>query len=164
MPSKQAQVAVERTGIPDIVQEALKTLPKEVQKQIKLLYGFRDLAGERWGYFLGRRMTQANMNDQTKEERKKVREVRKEITDNLEEYIRTSDLDTYVAKVKALKDAREVVSKKSKPFREKISPIAKAQKYLDTVAIPDALKELGTPVQPRFSLSKWITKAMKSEK
>ena len=146
------------------MQEVVKTLPKEVQQQIKLLYGFRDLAHERWGYFLGRRMKQAEMSDATKVERKKVSEIRKEIADNLETYIQNSDLDTYVSKTKELKDAREVVKKKSKPFRQKINPIAKAQKYLDTVAIPDALKELGKPVQPRFSLSKWITDAMKSEK
>ena len=140
------------------------TIPKEVEQEITMLRGFRDLVGERWGYFLGRRMTQADMNEKTKEERKGVREIRKEITDNLEEYIKNADLDTYLSKQKALKDAREVVSKKAKPFREKISPLSKAQRYLDTVAIPDALKELGTPVQPRFSLSKWIADAMKSEK
>ena len=129
-----------------------------------MLRGFRDLVGERWGYFLGRRMTQADMNEKTKEERKTVSTIRKEIADNLEEYIKTSDIDTYLSKTKNLKDAKEVVSKKSKPFREKINPLSKAQRYLDTVAIPDALKEIGTPVQPRFSLSKWITDAMKSEK
>ena len=143
---------------------ALEKLPKEVQQEVTMLRGFRDLVGERWGYFLGRRMTQADMNEKTKEERKNVREIRKDITDNLEEYIKTSDIDTYLSKTKELKGAREVVSKKAKPFREKINPLTKAQRYLDTVAIPDALKEIGTPVQPRFSLSKWITDAMKSEK
>lgn len=143
---------------------ALEKLPKEIQQEVTMLRGFRDLVGERWGYFLGRRMTQAELNDKTKEERKAVREIRKDITDNLEGYIKNSDIDTYLSKTKDLKGAREVVSKKAKPFREKINPLSKAQRYLDTVAIPDALKELGTPVQPRFSLSKWITEAMKSEK
>jgi len=32
------------------------------------------------------------------------------------------------------------------------------------VAIPDALKELGTPITPRFSLSKWIGDAIASAK
>lgn len=139
-------------------------VPKEVEQELTLLRGFRDLVGERWGYFLGRRMTQVDMNEKTKEERKGVREIRKEITDNLEEYIKNADIDTYLSKQKSLKDAREVVSKKAKPFREKINPLRKAQRYLDTVAIPDAMKELGTPIQPRFSLSKWVTDAMSAEK
>ena len=109
-------------------------------------------------------MTQAEMNEATKAERKKVTEIRKEIRDNLEEYIKNSDIETYLKNLKALKEARELVSKKAKPFREKISPLRKAQKYLDTVAIPDALKELGTPVQPRFSLSTWVKEAMQTEK
>ena len=153
MPSKTAQVVV----------------PKEVEQELTMLRGFRDLVGERWGYFLGRRMTQTEMNDATKVERKKVSGIRKEIAGNLDaliagETILEDFISSYNTKQAELKTAREVVSKKSKPFREKISPIAKAQKYLDTVAIPDALKELGTPVQPRFSLSKWIDNAMKSEK
>ena len=139
-------------------------IPKEIQKEITLLRGFRDLVGERWGYFLGRRMTQAELNDKTKGERKKVTEIRKEIRDNLEDYIKSSDIDTYLQKRKALKDASEIVTKKAKPFREKINPLRKAQKYLDVVAIPDALKELGTPIQPRFSLSKWVKTAMQTEK
>ncbi len=139
-------------------------IPKEIQQELSLLRGFRDLAGERWGYFLGRRMTQAELSDATKAERKKVTEIRKEISDNLEDYITNSDLTTYTKKTKSLKDAREVVSKKAKPFREKISPLSKAQKYLDNIAIPDALNELGTPVQPRFSLSTWVKDAMQTEK
>jgi len=142
----------------------LAQLPKEIQQEIKLLRGFRDLASERWGYFLGRRMKQTEMSDATKTERKKVTEIRKEISDNLEDYITNSDLTTYKKKTKALKDAREVVTKKAKPFREKINPLSKAQKYLDNIAIPDALKELGTPVQPRFSLSTWVKDAMQTEK
>ena len=139
-------------------------IPKEVQKELSLLQGFRDLVGERWAYFLGRQMTQAEMNDKTKEERKTVTKIRKEINDNLEDYIKSSDIDTYLQKRKNLKDASEIVTKKAKPFREKISPLRKAQAYLDVVAIPDALKELGTPIQPRFSLSKWVKNAMQTEK
>ena len=139
-------------------------IPKELQKEITLLRGFRDLVGERWGYFLGRQMKQAELNDKTKTERKKVTEIRKEIRDNLEDYIKSSDLDTYLQKRKLLKDASEIVTKKAKPFREKINPLRKAQKYLDVVAIPASLKELGTPITPRFSLSKWISKAMQAQK
>ena len=140
-------------------------MPKEIQQEVKLLRGFRDLVGERMGYFLGRRMKQSEMNDATKTERKKVSEIRKEITgENLETLITNGDVVNYKKHLKSLKDAREVVSKKTKPFREKINPLSKAQKYLDNVAIPDALKELGTPVQPRFSLSNWVKNAMQTEK
>lgn len=138
-------------------------VPEEVQQELTMLRGFRDLVGERWGYFLGRQLTQADMNEKTKAERKAVNEIRKNITgENLEKLITDSDIETYQNHLKELKNAREVVAKKSKPFRAKISPLRKAQKYLDMVAIPDALKELGSPVQPRFSLSKWITDAMKN--
>ena len=138
-------------------------VPEEVQQELTMLKGFRDLVGERWGYFVGRRVKQSEMNDATKTERQAVNTIRKNITgDNLQKIIADGDITTYQNHLKELKEAREVVTKKSKPFREKISPLRKAQKYLDMVAIPDALKELGTPVQPRFSLSKWVSDAMKA--
>jgi len=128
-----------------------------------LLRGFRDLVGERWGYFLGRRLTQTEMTEKTEAERKAVAEIRKAIIgDNLKTIIAKADITTYETKLSEMKSARETLNKVAKPFREKISPLAKAQRYLDNVAIPDALKELGTPVQPRFSLSKWIGDAIAS--
>jgi len=141
---------------------ATATIP--VEQEITLLRGFRDLVGERFGYFLGRRLTQQEMNEKTEAERKAVAEIRKEISKNLETYIKNADVKTYMAKKGALKTASETLSNVAKPFREKISPLAKAQRYLDNVAIPDALKELGTPVQPRFGLSKWINDALASAK
>jgi len=133
--------------------------------ELKLLRGFRDLVAERMGYFLGRRLKQQEMTEATKTERGEVHEIRKEITgENLENIIANSDIEGYKDVLKRLKSAREVVTKKAKPFREKISPLAKAQKYMDNVAIPDALKELGTPVQPRFSLSKWVSDAIETAK
>jgi len=103
------------------------------------------------------------MTEKTEAERKAVAEIRKAITgDNLKTIISKADVKTYESKLSEMKSARETLSNASKPFREKISPLAKAQRYLDNVAIPDALKELGTPVQPRFSLSKWIGDAIAS--
>jgi len=103
------------------------------------------------------------MTEKTEAERKAVAEIRKTITgDNLKTIIAKADVKTYESKLSEMKSARETLSNASKPFREKISPLAKAQRYLDNVAIPDALKELGTPVQPRFSLSKWIGDAIAS--
>ena len=101
--------------------------------------------------------------EKTEAERKAIAEIRKAITgDNLKTIIAKADVKTYESKLSEMKSARETLSNASKPFREKISPLAKAQRYLDNVAIPDALKELGTPVQPRFSLSKWIGDAIAS--
>jgi len=142
-----------------------QTVALPVEEEVKLLRGFRDLVGERYGYFMGRRLTQQEMTEKTEAERKAVAEVRKDITgDNLKTIIANADIKTYETKLSEVKSARETLSKVSKPFREKISPLAKAQRYLDNVAIPDALKELGTPVQPRFSLSKWLETAIASQK
>jgi hypothetical protein len=35
---------------------------------------------------------------------------------------------------------------------------------MDNVAIPDSLKELGYPVEPRFSLSEHVKKALESQR
>jgi len=114
---------------------------------------------------LGRRLTQAEMTEKTEAERKAVAEIRKDIIgDNLKTIISKADIKTYETKLSEIKTARENLSKVAKPFREKITPLAKAQRYLDNVAVPDALKELGTPVQPRFALSKWINDALASAK
>jgi len=136
-----------------------------VDQELKFLRGFRDLVAERFGYFMGRRLTQQQMTEKTDTERKAVAEVRKTITgDNLKAIIAKGDIKTYETKLSALKTAREALSTASKPFREKISPLAKAQKYIDNVAIPDSLKELGKPVQPRFVLSEWINDALVAQK
>jgi len=105
------------------------------------------------------------MTEKTVAERKAVAEARKTITgDNLKEIIANKNVEGYEKGLASVKSAREAFNKVAKPFRAKISPLAKAQRYLDSVAIPDALKELGTPVQPRFSLSKWIGDALESAK
>ena len=142
--------------------DTVMELPVEVQEELSNLRGFRDLIGERWGYWFGRKMKQQEMSEATKEERKAVSEIRKGI--KIEEFIQNSDLDGYNAKMKEIKEAREVVTKKAKPFLEKISPLSKAVRFLDSVAIPDALKQLGTPVQPRFSLSEFIAKQLEQQK
>jgi len=147
-------------------QASTTQVPKiSAEQELTLLRGFRDLVGERWGYFMGRRLTQEEMTEKTEAERKAVAEIRKDITgDNLKKIIAASDVKTYESKLSAIKTAREALNKVAKPFREKISPLAKAQRYLDSVAIPDALKELGTPVQPRFNLSQWINSALATQK
>lgn len=150
----------------EVPEEATQVeLPEEIQQELIMLRGYRDLTGERWGYFVGRRMIQAEMNEKTAKERKAVNELRKTITgDNLVQIITDGDIETFQTKVKEITEAREVVTKLCKPFRTRMKPLAKAQKYMDMIAIPDALKELGTPIQERFSLSQWITDALEAEK
>lgn len=145
-------------------QQKTVQIPEEVEQELKMLRGFKDLVGERMGYFMGRRTKQSEMNDATKTERAAANKISKELQENLPDYIKDGDIDAYNTKITQLKKARKVVADKSKPFRAKIKPLAKAQKYCDTVAIPDALKELGAPVTPRFNLSDWINKAMQEEK
>jgi len=136
----------------------------EVEEELTLLRGFRDLVGERFGYWMGRRLTQQELNDATKEERKVAREIRKTIKDNLTTWIENADIDSYTTKTEELTGANKVVKEKSKPFREKIAPLSKGIRYIDNIAIPDALKELGTPVQPRFTLSNYIETRIKEQK
>lgn len=143
----------------------LAEVPKEVQEELTLLRGFRDLVGERFGYYIGRRLTQADMTEKTKNERKAVAEARKAITgENLETIISDGDITAFKKALKDIKAKREVLSKVAKPFRTKMKPLRQAQTYMDSIAIPDALKELKTPVQPRFALSKWINEALEAEK
>lgn len=128
---------------------------------------FIELVGERWGYWLGRRMTQQDMAEKTKEQSKAVRELGKTEHTKIEEFIETpsDEIKTVIVTTRAsLKDARTTLKEARKPFMEKISPLAKAVRYCDSVAIPDSLKELGHPVAPRFSLSDWVKEAVKPKK
>lgn len=135
------------------------------QEEVTLLRGFSDLVGERFGYWVGRRVKQAEMNEATKTEREAVRDLRKAVTgDNLVQIITDADIDGFTAKLKEIEEAQKVVRTKSEPFRTVMKPLAKAIKYMDTVCIPDSLTQLGKPVQERFSLSQWVTDALEAEK
>jgi len=146
-----------------VTKEVMATLPPEVQEEFRLLRGLADLSAERWGYYAGRRLKQAEMSKDSKVERDAVSEIRKEITgEALEKLIADSDIESYKGTLQRLKDAREVLSKKQKPFRTKfLNPLSRATKYMDNEVIPDALRELGRPIQPRFNLSKWVNNALK---
>jgi len=139
-------------------------IPEEVEQELTLLRGFRDLVGEGIGYMLGAKATQSEASDATKDQRKVAASIRKDISIHLEEWIKNADHASYSAKVTELKAARKVLADAMKPFNEKKSPLTKAWKYITNVAIPDSLKELGAPVSPRFSLEDWIAEAMKPKK
>lgn len=145
---------------------AIPTTPEQVEAFVKEwtnLRGFSQLVEQRTGYFMGRKLKQGEMSTASE----KLRKVVKKISDSIdvEDFIKNKDLEGWQKKQKELKDARKAVSKKQKPFREKISPLTKIIKLFDNETIPDALRELnGHPVVPRFSLSKFAKEQLELAK
>lgn len=144
------------------MQKAIQ-IPKEIEKEITLLRGFKDLVAERVGYYFGAKVLGKTMSEKTVEERKAVRTASKSLKEAVNQLIEepTKPNSKEVKNcAKVLEQAREKNKEARKPHMQKISPLRKAVRYIDTVAVPDSLKELGTPVQPRFSLSDWAKKAI----
>ena len=137
-----------------------------VEQELTLLRGFRDLAGQRWGIFVGRRLKQQDLSEKTEAERKAVTEVRKDISKSLPTWVEKGDKASYDAKMATLKAASEAFSeaKKATGIPEVIKSLAQGQRYLDNEAIPNALAELGTPVQPAFSLAEWLQNRLEEQK
>ena len=142
--------------------QAVVTIPEEVEQELTLLKGFRDLVAEGIGYHLGAKAVQAEASDATKDQRKAVSEARKAI--NIEEFIENSDIEGYRSAVETLKAARKTLSEAMKPYNQRKAPLAKAWKYCVNIAFPDSLKELGVAVAPVFSLSEWIKAATAKKK
>jgi len=147
-----------------------KTKPAEpvpVVDTQALQEAFVELVAERWGYYVGRRVTQQDMATATKDQTKTVRDLTKKVNEAIEEFIvePSDDLRTQILNGrKAVVEAKKIVKEARAPFMKKIAPLAKAVRYCDNVAIPDSLKELGHPIQPRFSLSDWVQDAIKPKK
>jgi regulator of sigma D len=132
-----------------------------------MLEAFAELVAERYGYFTARRLTQQDLSEKCKVEMDAVNEKRKALNENIEKLLEAEDAEARSAikvQAKELKTLKETADTAKKPFLEKIKPLSQAQKYCDSVAIPDFLKELGQPVQPRFKLSDWMTKALEQSK
>lgn len=147
------------------VQAEALVIPEAVQEELTLLRGFRDLVAERVAYMLGAKALNAEINEKTAEQRKAFNEASKHLRDNIETFIKNGDYEGYqkaledkVAKSKILRQA-----KKENGF-EKVTMLRKGIRYIDNVAVPDSLKELGVQIQPAFSLSEWIKKAVESKK
>jgi len=138
-----------------------------IADQQALQSAFVELVGERWGYFMARRMKTTEMSEKTKAESKTARDLANKVRDTIEELIK-SPSEKLSAAIKTtreeLKTARKALKDARKPYMEKITPLAKAIRYCDNVAIPDSLKELGHPVAPRFSLSDWAKQAIETKK
>lgn len=138
-------------------------IPEETQAELTLLRGFRDLIAEKTGYFLGAKALGKTMSDETADERKAVttasKNIRQAIATLIEQPTKKHSQEV-IDEQALLKVAQEKNNTARKPHMEKISPLRKIVRYIDVVAVPDSLKELGCPVQPRFSLSEWAKKAI----
>jgi len=140
----------------------------EVQPtKMDMLEAFAELVAERYGYFTARRLTQQDMSEKCKAEMEAVNAKRKAMNENIEKLLEAENEEARTAihaQAKDLKTLKEEADTVKKPFLEKIKPLSQAQKYCDSIAIPDFLKELGHPVQPRFSVSDWMSKALEQSK
>lgn len=148
------------------MQKAIQ-LPKEVEEELTMLRGFRDLIGERTGYFFGAKALTKTMSDETATERKAVTALGKALTEANEKLLKEPNKQTAKAVIDAqskVETARKANAKAREPHMKKINPLRKAVKYIDVVAVPDSLKEMGKPVTPRFSLSEWVAKAIEQKK
>jgi len=133
-------------------------IPKELEQEVTLLRGFRDLVHEGAGYMFGAKALSQTMSDETATERKAVTDTGKAFRKALKTLIKTPN-QANGKKVRELQvkvtDAKEKNKTAREPHMKKITPLRRADRYIRVVAIPDSLKELGTPVTPRFSLSEW---------
>jgi hypothetical protein len=139
----------------------------EATKRLDLLEAFAELVSERFGYYTARKLKMAEMNEAVSDLNKEVREIRKSLNTAIEEYIKEPNdgLREQIFKCReAIEEKRPAIKEKKAPFMKEINPLARAVRYIDNVAIPDSLKEIGYPVQPRFSLSDWVKKGIESQK
>ncbi|MBS7635760.1 hypothetical protein KEJ37_00200 [Candidatus Bathyarchaeota archaeon] len=144
--------------------ETALVVPKEVEEELTLLRGFRDLVAERTGYALGVIALNAQMKEETADQRKASNEARKYLKQNIEVFVKNGDYEGYKQAVENVKKASEALKEARKPHMAKITPLRRAIKYIDNVAVPQSLEQLGVKVQPAFSLSDWIKKAVESKK
>ncbi len=137
-----------------------------VNQELVLLRGFRDLVSEGLGYYFGAKAVslEAREDVEVTAKRKQATDLRKEISKSIPSWIQNADVKTYETKISEMTEARKALSEVMKPFTEKKKPLDKAYRYCISVAFPDALKEIGAPVQPRFNLSDWIKEATAKKK
>ena len=142
-------------------------IPKEISKELTLLRGFRDLLAERTGYMFGAKALSTTMSEKTEKERKVVTDKGKSVKEaftTLIEQPTKQHSENFLQVQKELVDAQKVNKKAREPHMAKITPLRRAVRYIDVVAVPDALKQLGSPALPRFSLSDWVSKAIVKKK
>ena len=133
-------------------------IPEEVQKELVLLRGFRDLMAERVGYAMGAKALSKEMSDATKEQRTASNEARKFLRENLENFIRNGDFEGYQKAVENIKKASETLKEARAPHMEKITPLRKAVRYIDNIAVPKFLVTLGVTPKSIFTVAEWVAK------
>ena len=139
-------------------------IPEHIQQELTLLRGFRDLVAERTAYAMGVQAINEEMREKTEAERKASTEARKFLRENLEIFIKNADVEGYKKAIAQIESAGKKLKEARKPFVEKITPLRRGIKYIDNIAVPESLKELGVTVQPAFSLSEWVKKVLEERK
>ena len=149
-------------------QNAITAEPVVVEGQpseVEMLRGFRNLVGERWGYLLARKAHASDLSEKTDKERKDASAIGKKVGEALEALVKTpTDINAsaYTEQVSVLKTARETLknAREATGLPAKIKDLNSGITYMDKIAIPDSLKELGSPVTPRFTLSDYVKSAV----
>ena len=150
-------------GQADAVVEAV-VLPEQIQQELTLLRGFRDLVAERVAYAMGVQAINEEAREKTEAERTNANNARKFLRENLETFIKNADIEGYKKALEEIEKASKKLKEARKPYNDKLRPLRRAIKYIDNIAVPEALKELGVTVQPAFSLSEWIQKVLEERK
>ncbi len=143
--------------------EAL-VIPEHIEKELTLLRGFVDLMAERTAYAMGVQALNEQMRDATEEQRKANLEAKKYLKENIETFVKNGDFEGYKKALEQIQKTSEALREARKPHLAKITPLRRGIKYIDNVAVPNSLKEFGKNVQPAFSLSEWIKKALEEAK
>jgi len=151
------------SGQADAVVEAV-VLPEQIQQELTLLRGFRDLVAERVAYAMGVQAINEEMREKTEAERTNANNARKFLRENIETFIKNADIEGYKKALEEIDKASKKLKEARKPFVEKITPLRRGIRYIDNIAVPESLKELGVTVQPAFSLSEWIQKTLEERK
>ena len=138
--------------------------------RIEMLETFASMVSTRFGIDLGRKLNQAEANKAVKADATKAREASKSFKDalvTLRKAPNKDNADAVDTVEKEVASLRKIVSKGRKPFNEKNKPLVSAIKYLDKVAIPDGLKEIGHPIAPvnnEAGMPEWVRKAVEASK
>lgn len=156
MPEKKGQASTQQI-----------VLPAELEQSIKMKDNFIGMVCERYGYVVGRKTKVAEMNEATKGESKAAKEAREAASKAVETLIKTpnaANSQTVKDRREDIKTAADKLKSARKPFMEKISILGKAIRFCDSIAIPDAFKQLGVELKPRVELSKWCNEALEATK
>jgi hypothetical protein len=149
--------------------------------RLDMLEAFAELVSERFGYAVARKLKMAEMNEKIEAEKKQAQEIRKAIAfrlkfdkknggytydmgEVLKEAVETGNWQAFEGKLTELSGVKKAIDGVATPYRKEANILAKAVKYIDTVAIPASLNELGYPIEARFSLSDWVKKGIESQR